>query len=360
MDQVLNPFLLKLDKARSLLLQKTLCYSWGRNLFTDRPMRLLVLFAIAFGFYLPMTLLFPIWIAVIGPVIWGLPHILASLRYTKIVESKNSLHFKSFFIFLWTAITFFRIGTDLNLLQIPEFFMFDVEIVGLALSVLAFSLLSMSSKQWSMKSLNSGVLLTALVAICAWKAPIEFAAVILMLHNFIAYFYWISQSTTKKDRTVAILALMITSITTALIVMGFFDGLYKWITPIGYISIAGLDYSDLGKSLAPWSENYQDWFRFFVAYAFTQALHYFVWMKAIPEQHLKQQMPISFRASYHWLLKDFGQKLGKFLFLFCVAALGIWVFFELKEARLIYFAIASYHGFHEIAGLSFLEWREDT
>ena len=84
-------------------------------------------------------------------------------------------------------------------------------------------------------------------------------------------------------------------------------------------------------------------------------MHYFVWLKAIPEQELATTHPVSFRLSMSYLVKDFGRKTVIWTVAVVVASLLMWALVALPQARLLYFSIAAFHGYLEIAGLGFLK-----
>ncbi len=62
-------------------------------------------------------------------------------------------------------------------------------------------------------------------------------------------------------------------------------------------------------------------------------------------------MPTSFRQSYRKLVGDFGSAQVMFMFLAVGGMALVWAFLSFPQARTIYFALASYHGYMEIAGL---------
>jgi hypothetical protein len=109
--------------------------------------------------------------------------------------------------------------------------------------------------------------------------------------------------------------------------------------------------------IAPWSENYQIWFHCVVAYAFGQALHYFVWMKAIADEHGPTEISTSFRMSKNLWQKD----LGRFAFyvgcVIVISTFAMWALTALPVARSLYFSIAAYHGYMEISALGLLKVR---
>src|SRR3954471_12798590 len=73
---------LRVDGVRVATLRLTLAVPALREAFCRRPLRLAWLFALSCAVYLPLSLLFPLWVLAIGPVVFGIPHLFASLRYS--------------------------------------------------------------------------------------------------------------------------------------------------------------------------------------------------------------------------------------------------------------------------------------
>lgn len=351
MERALAKVLFHMDFMRGLLLKKTLRVSFFRELFTNRALRLSVLFLLACLIYLPLSLFFPVWVAVVGPIIYGVPHIIASFRYSQ-VESVPST--RSLFIGVWTLVTIYRVVTDLGFWSHVKFVSdVDIELLSFVLTLLVFGGIRRSSGFELLKSL---ALVMALL-LSAWYLPLEFSAFLLLFHNAVAFIYWIARTRPGVERAVALTCTFVFLALTAAILAGSFEFLYKIFSPQGFIARFNFGYEELGQVLVPHSGNYRVWFNFFVAYVFGQSLHYFVWLKAIPEQHLPSQTPVSFRISYEWLVRDFGRKVLAILLISVVSTLAMWLVFNMNEARIIYFAIASYHGFHELAGLPWMKFR---
>lgn len=349
MSNAIQLLLLGLDQTRSLLLRKTLRFSLMRTLFTQRAYRHLVFFCLAILIYLPLSLFFPVWIAILGPIMYGLPHIVSSLRFSGI--STLSISARTYFLFLWISVTVLRVMTDMQWFELESFFYFDYEIVAMTLAMLGFIFVA---RPITLFVLTSGSAIAGSLVYFAWNYPMLLAAFLLLGHNFIGFFFWMAHASSKKDRNVAMVCFVIFCGLMAAILSGQFAFLYKIWQPQILVEWAKMDYTSLGKALAPWSQDNNIWFHFFAAYVFGQSLHYFVWLKAIPEQQLSQETPISFRLSFLHLQRSFGKTMWMLLIAACIGSLGIWFFFNMPEARTLYFAIASYHGFHEFAGLPFL------
>jgi hypothetical protein len=136
--------------------------------------------------------------------------------------------------------------------------------------------------------------------------------------------------------------------------MGAMDSAYQWVSPQGAIGFLHWDYSDVVSGFGAQPQDYQFWFHLVVLYAFSQSIHYFLWLKAIPENHQQQLFPPSFQWSFKQLANDFGSSSLYFLLALVGLGLAYWFVLEFQTARLLYFSIASYHGFMEISNLPFL------
>ena len=102
-----------------------------------------------------------------------------------------------------------------------------------------------------------------------------------------------------------------------------------------------------GWFLASWSNDAAIWNRAVVLYAFGLSLHYFVWIKAIPESLSVLDRPNSFRASLGHLRRDLGR--NTLALSACVAGAGMLVWslsFPLGSA--IYFDLALLHAWVEL------------
>jgi hypothetical protein len=185
----------------------------------------------------------------------------------------------------------------------------------------------------------------------AWFVPLWTTGALLLIHNAVAFVYWVLSAKDLRERKVALFSMGIFLFITCAIFFGCFDFIYKFFSPTAQIDWAGLGYVELGQFIAPWSDNYVVWFHGMVAYAFGQSLHSFVWLKAIPDQHHSTEVPASFRKSYRLLIRDFGKPALGFIVLLVLAMWAIVLFVDHPEARAIYFAIAAYHGYLEIAAL---------
>ena len=347
-----------LDHYRVVALGHTLRLPCGRQLFRNRAQRLFALFLLAVGVYLPLALFLPLWVLAIGPLLWGIPHIFASIRYLGHAttphpsERRKAVYFVAF---VWFGISALRILGDMRIYSFhglgdtaltPEILSLLITLTGLAIilrrniSTFLISTLLLSPLVWMM-----------------WTLPLECMGVLLLAHNWIAFYYWIQSARTSAELKTAVASLLIFAVIHGAVFMGLFDGLYAILAPEINLPWAGLNALELGQSIAPWSNHEGLFFHGTVLYAFGQATHYFVWLKAIPEQYLVLQTPASFTRSWRLLQHDFGRTFAGLALGVCmVAAIGftigaVWSLANYTLARDFYFALAAGHGYFEIAAL---------
>jgi hypothetical protein len=359
MEQVIGISLSYLDLLRAQVLRLAMSNSLVRKLFLNRALRLQTLFLAAAFFYLGLSLFFPLWVLAIGPVVWGIPHILASLRYIPHAIGSPQIKRKQITQFLvgtWVVITLLKFLWDKGYLAINSFYFPQENGVELVTGLFLIFTLSIFLKAHLRQVLVSLALFLP-IAIISWLFPLETIGALILIHNWIAFIYWIRSTKTKDEQQVAFFSLAVFAFIHVLVLFGTFDFLYQFYAPQGFFSGLQLDYSDLGKTIAPWSQNSKLWFHLVVLYAFGQAVHYFIWLKAIPEQELKTEYPISFRLTWHHLLQDYGRKTLIAVCALILTSAAVWAFVQFPEARALYFIVAAVHGYLEIAGLGFIRFK---
>jgi hypothetical protein len=345
--------LAKLDLLRAKILKLSLKPSFLRSLFLSRAQRILVLFLLALSFYLVASSLFPLWVLLLGPILWGVPHIISSLRYSSLsFEKSKRQKLLRFQFFIWALVFIYRLSVDIFHQQ-PLFWQQPLLLESFALLISFFYQLWLY-RTFNFKFLISFLLFTAFI-LATWFYPLQTALVALIGHNYIPLYAWHQSCQTREDSQVFWAATSIYLLTSVAVFYGFLDPIYHWLSPVGHLGFLNWDYSDVINGFVVGEFDYTFWFHIVVLYAFSQSLHYFMWMKAIPENYQQQQHPPSFQWSYKKLSTDFGFSSFYFLLSICAVAFLSWFFLEFQTARLVYFSLASYHGFMEISALPFFK-----
>jgi len=351
----MSVFLAELDILRASFLKKTLYLKEVRSVFLSRADRLLAFFVLAVIINFFLSLMIPIWMLAVGPILFGAPHLFAGVRYIPKILAKNrsskELRPLAFWIvgvlFVTTCLHVFQ--DQLNMpIPHPLHAADDWEWMTVVLTFFTFT--------WFLK-LGPGhlrnLLVLAPLAFLSWKYPLWTAGFFLIGHNFVAFIYWIRSAKIHREKRTAMLAFVIFSLLTAIIFLGCADDLIRLPFPMPFLGIS-LEPISLGQLVLPGSQNYVLLDRAVSVFAFGQAMHYFVWLKAIPEQVISQEVPLSFRRSAEELKNDLGKTLAKVAVVLSCSFILAMAFYKLELIRNLYLSGATVHGYLEFAGLTFL------
>lgn len=337
-----------LDRLRVVVLQMTLKNRLLRKIYCDRAVRLGLNFVLLSFLYLIVSVKWSIVLLVLGPLVLGYPHLVASYRFLQkpgIVFKAGwgtSKVFQSFLFLTVMSLAIRFIGTEFNLLPKLPYGTWEILLSLVALGVIRVEL----------KSIRSILLLAftlvsiGLVLKLAWYNPLAFVGIALIFHNWVGFGHWFLASKDLKNRIVVVLATLIFGIVHVAV---FFGALDAWISipEINFLSARSFEVS--GWALAPWSIDPKIWDRALVLYAFGLSLHYFIWLRAIPQSLDNSLVPNSYRRSLELLRKDCGYKTTTVLLAGVVLIVAMWFFASL--AGKIYFGIAMLHGWLELTFL---------
>ena len=340
----------RLDELRAGLLRRTLEVPALREVFRDRARRLFALSVCSWAMSLALSLAFPLWVLALGPVIYGVPHVFASVRYFHHAAGSrdDSARRRAYAVlFLITAaLAAYRLATTQDPSRLSEWRgAGGPELVSLGLTFLAGLWVY---RRTGARTLRGALFLTPFV-LGLILAPYATIGILVLLHNFVGFAYWYRIAGRPAEKRAACGAFGLALLATAVVLGG---GMDRFVGGGTELAFARLGFAELGAMIFPWGHDPHLGMRAAVVYAFGQSLHYFVWLKAIPDQCHTHEVPTSFREGARLLERDFGA-LGLRIALslsFLGAAVWLWVSFY--QARLIYFALAGYHGYLEIAGLA--------
>ena len=314
-----------LDRMRWLLLK--LLGPLAKPLVRRRELRVMAAGCAVVGFSLAATLISPFWLLALGPVVLGVPHLVADVRYLVL---RPGLH-RRLDLCLPVGLPLLLAGTS------------SVGMIGGLAACAGMALLARGA--WARK----GIALTFIGALmaAAWIVGDVAALVFAHAHNFIAVMLWWCwrPRTGKRQQAVVPLLFLTASI---MLVLG-------WLTPWaqGFAwQPAGLGpgyhLSYLAPGIAePWA------LRLVLLFAFAQSVHYGVWLRLIPEDDRPQETPRTFRASARSLTADVGTPLMAFVILLSLG-IALWAAFDLTTARENYLRMALFHGYLELIAATWL------
>jgi hypothetical protein len=326
-----------LDLARIAWLRLTMKNIFIRKIYGDRTQRLAVNFVFLSGLYLLISLKWSFLMLVLGPVLLGYPHLIASYRFLqKPLQKEKFFSLFLFLTFISLVIRFILVPFEI-LPQLP----YGAYEILLSASAIAFLKIPY---RWPVKIMT--LFFVALFLRLAWFNPLAFVGIALILHNWVAFGHWILAAQSANDRFVAMGATLVFGAVHVLVFYGFFD---TWISFVKPDVLSTISFEVKGWILAPWSNDPLIWSRAIVLYTFGLSLHYFVWLQAIPQCLDPNPVPNSFRRSLDLMRADCGPRTTIILLLGGIATLGIWIF--TNYAGRIYFGVAMLHGWLELTFL---------
>lgn len=326
--QVMSDFvelaLAPIDRARARVLRGTMPLS--SRLAGDRETRVAVVGLSAVGFAALATSLAPLWVLALGPIILGVPHLLADVRYCVVRPG-------------WHRERILWLTAGVPLLAIAFGAGFELGLLGVAASVLAIP---------GDVRRRAAVAIAALaLALAAWRFGSIADLCLAHGHNFIAVALWAAWR--PRETKLHWLPIAAFALLTALLLLGVGDSVWSR-APAGLPE--GLDQASHLATLAP--EIPSPWAsRLVLLYCFAQAVHYGVWLRMVPEDDRKRPTPRSFRASFR-ALRDELSPVVLAAFALAAFALAIWACVDLVEARTGYFRFARFHGMLELLAIGLL------
>jgi hypothetical protein len=336
----MSAVILSLDRFRQFFLGITLKNLGLIRVYQNYETRTLLGIFISTLFSLPLAIFRPDLVLALGPLIFGYPHLMASYRYL-IARQSSDPGFRPKIFFAFSLLT---LGT-LIVFQTRLFFSdlyFGVWPPVFAL--LALFSIHLLGLQKGKKGLLAGALVGLSFAFFAWTDSLLYGGAVLMIHNFVAYAHWFMGCSNRAQRRVAFVSGL------------FFSAIHLWVWNGGadrWLVVTRLSEWQIETtawSLASWAPDALTWYRFLVLYAFGLSMHYFVWLRAIPETEIRSGIPLCFRLSFEEWRHEFGKASLQLAFLGSVFGLIVWLR-DSSRGQSIYFQIALLHGSLELVFL---------
>jgi hypothetical protein len=348
-DRLATPF----DAARRAVLVAALRNQSVRALFSSRDRRVAAILGAHACAALTFTVLFPAPLLVLLPLVLGVPHVVADLRYLVL---RRTARFQVRAPVLAGCAGF--LGMNAFALLGARFDVARVEIGLGAFVVAAAGIAALGQVEGPSERAQraraafvlAGVVLLGSVAL---KAPRIGLVVLLHAHNWVALVVWLWLFRNRSRAVLPSLALIVGS--AGLLASGILTartlqfGMWKafgtnllvaadWLAP----GVPGA----LGVGLAS-------------SFIFLQSVHYLTWLVLIPMDGSTRSGSASFRRSFRGLVADLGAPGA-------AAAAGVWAIVAgfgttaPLATRSVYLALVSFHVWLELAALAFYAVRGRT
>jgi len=280
---------------------------------------------------LAATVTVPLWMLALGPIVFGVPHVVADVRYLVV---RPGYHRRLPLVVAAGAPLAVGAATG------------DVVWAMIA----AAGALFVARTSWPRRLTGLTVAIT-LAVVCA-RLPGYAELAFAHLHNLIALALWWAY---RPRRTClhAIPLLLFSALSLALL-CGMAEPVLATAGTLAGPEGASSLRAHL-RSLAPFAGP-ELGFRLVLAYAFAQAVHYAVWLRLVPEEDRAREAPRSFTSSWRALREDLG--LTSLAIAFALAlGVAVWAAVSLAEARTGYLRFAVFHGQLEVVAAALL-WSE--
>lgn len=336
-----------LDGLRSLLLRllsRLVGPVWMRAFVTQPELRIAFFGALSVVMALLMTVFCPLEMLAVSPLVLGVPHLIADVRY---LVAQPGYHRR-----LRLALP---VGAALLFSAFGSAFGWGMK-AGL-LAVLATLLLAggRAGEAQPLRTLcrrAAGILaVLGLVAVGQLSDWYWLELGLAHLHNFVAVLLFCLFR--RRGGKLELLPLFLFLLGAVALLAGALSATPKALE--AFDDIADLSADGQRALLAPLLP--LDWAtRLVLLFAFAQAVHYAVWLRLIPEEARARPAPRPFLASLRALREDLGAPLLG-LSAAVAVTLALFALSDLAMARTNYFRLALFHGHLEICVLC-LWWLE--
>jgi hypothetical protein len=300
----------------------------ARPLVRDRELRVALAGSSALLAALALTIVAPLWLLALGPIVWGVPLVLSDVRYLWVRPGHHR-----------RAILWLVVGAPLLALSFTSDTTYG-------LIAAAGALLCARGPMWRKLV---GLAVIAPLAAVSWQAPFLAAVVFAHAHNLIGLGLWWAWRKRRGRLHWAPLAVFAAG--SALLLSGALDAPMLGLGVLEPMP-GGMDVYYHLASLAPQVPGMLA-VRLVLWFAFAQAAHYVVWVRLVPDEDRPRETPRTFAASLRALTGELGWPLVA-LTLLATLGLAVWAAFDLFEARTGYLRAVLFHGHLEVAAAALL------
>lgn len=310
----LAPVLDGLDTARQWLLGRS--GRLAQPFIRDRNQRVLAFALIAFALAFAGTALAPGYMLLLGPVIVGVPHLFFEARYLFFQHAQLRRVALVGVLAAQTALVFAGIG---------------IYTLGLATIAALAATGSLSTR----KALAIAAP-CALAVAGAIVGPDWSRFLLLHLHNCVPLVVWLLWRDRPRWTSFAVAALFATGV--ALIFAGACDGL-SLRRPFGddVFSITKITDAVAAGFGGEWRH------RFLLFFSFTQAAHYAIWLRLIPEEARERPTPRSWRMSWHAFKRDASSNVARLCVVASIAVPLVALIGGVVRTRALYVTASEFH-----------------
>jgi hypothetical protein len=332
------------------------------TLLARRESRLALIVAVHAPLALGLAIYFPVPLFVLGPLVFGVVHVAADVRYLILRRALPTwwrrviAAFSGAFVALGAldASALWRTRPRLELVLATLFALFAVVAATLPGARPAPGGARARRKDGG-KSSRAGIASASFIALGAagWLWPETARLVLLHAHNLVAFLILFLLFPSRKRRLLIPLAVV------GGLALTLASGVFY------RVSLAGVGVTAFHVHLFEVADWVAPGLRADVAigvttaYLFLQSAHYLVGLVLIPQREQRTQGTLTFRMSFRGLLRDFGAR-GLALVVLLISLVLLGAAFDAPRAQGVYLSLGMFHAYLELAMLGYFWVRAEA
>lgn len=283
-----------------------------------------------------LSVLYPAVLIVLGPVLLGVAHVAADVRY--LVLRKNLRRW-------WQTTVWAFCAALIAVRVIAEFHVVRVNVDRVELGLVALwagvGLAAGYRESRALLRTALGIVALVLLSVVAFRDPVRARLVFAQAHNVVAVFLW----ATLFRRRLAPLFVPAVVVTSGALLLA--SGRLYGVALSHDTGVFGLNVLAAADFIAP-GLRADHAVGLTATFAFLQSIHYAVWLVFIPQDAAAGPGLVSFRTSVRSLIRDFGPS-GLAMVGLAAAAVLCGACVNALRTRAIYLSLALFHGYLELA-----------
>jgi hypothetical protein len=332
--------LLPIDRARALLNRLVLSSTLGRGM-RHKETRIAVRALVGLAVTLSLTAMAPLLLFAIGPVLFGVPHLAADLRYL-VLQPRYTPTARA--LVLLGCVPFVLVR-GLPIVGVVATCGARVEVAAATVCLLAAAIAAGLSARAPSRLLVVVPLLMALGAL-AYRHTDGARIVFVHLHNLVAIVLWGLLFRARRGAGRA-LALPVACTTVATLAMCGWGAVHA--ESLAATEALGVRLGTIAGWLAP-GLPLRAGIPIVLSYILLQSVHYSIWLGLVPAEAVRGDAARSFRMSLRALLRDFGAAGLVAIALFSIGTVALATR-NLNATRDTYLTLSAFHGYLELAVL---------
>jgi hypothetical protein len=293
---------------------------------------------------LAATIAKPVWLFVLGPVVLGVPHVAADVRY--LVVRRDVARAVVALACMASAVVLALRALEVAHVRVPDAGRVEILVATAWIAGALVAGAREHRRRWPLLALVPLAALAFHASSHAWLTRV----VLAQAHNVVGIGAWLLLF--RRNRRAAIVPLAAVAAGTALLLSGC---TLTWTLRAEGLEGLGVSLWRVGSFLAPGGSATTGAAAVLV-FVFLQAVHYAAWLVWIPQEELPGQGTFTFRMTGRALLRDLGVT-GVALAVACATVLAGAAAADARAAVSAYMSLAAFHAYLELAMLAYVAAR---